>query len=185
MPTDGSGAYMAVYLSSLDPPTLYPENAQPFLWGTKPNNPSQQGPIQWDDDNPTDGQITAPDECYDYTFGVCPDPLGASMAFWAAAAGCQPSNGDVDSNGCVDDADLLAVLFNFGNTGSGPRTPTATKWWTTPTCWRCCSTSAAAANPPLPYPLPLTKGERVTLFMLLGQGVFVPSVPARRGGLRA
>jgi hypothetical protein len=119
MPTDGSGAYMAVYLSSLDPPTLYPENAQPFLWGTKPNNPSQQGPMQWDDDNPTDGQHTAPDECYNYTFGVCPDPLGASMAFWAAAAGCQPNNGDVDDNGCVDDADLLAVLLAFGGSG-GP-----------------------------------------------------------------
>jgi hypothetical protein len=24
----------------------------------------------------------------------------------------------VDANGCVDDADLLAVLFNFGNSGS-------------------------------------------------------------------
>jgi hypothetical protein len=57
MPTDGSGAYIAVYLSSLDPVTLYPEACQPLLWGTKPNNPSQQGPIQWDDDNPTDGQI--------------------------------------------------------------------------------------------------------------------------------
>ena len=27
-------------------------------------------------------------------------------------------NGDVDRNGCVDDADLLAVLFAFGNSGS-------------------------------------------------------------------
>ncbi len=27
--------------------------------------------------------------------------------------------GDVDGNGCVDDADLLNVLFTFGNTGSG------------------------------------------------------------------
>jgi probable HAF family extracellular repeat protein len=27
-------------------------------------------------------------------------------------------NGDVNNNGCVDDADLLAVLFAFGNTGS-------------------------------------------------------------------
>jgi len=27
--------------------------------------------------------------------------------------------GDVDGNGCVDDADLLAVLFAFGSTGSG------------------------------------------------------------------
>lgn len=30
-----------------------------------------------------------------------------------------PVPGDVDGNGCVDDADLLAVLFAFGNTG-GP-----------------------------------------------------------------
>jgi hypothetical protein len=32
--------------------------------------------------------------------------------------GCQPHNGDVDNNGCIDDADLLQVLFAFGNTGS-------------------------------------------------------------------
>ncbi len=31
---------------------------------------------------------------------------------------CQNHNGDVDNNGCVDDADLLAVLFAFGNSGS-------------------------------------------------------------------
>jgi len=29
-----------------------------------------------------------------------------------------PEEGDVDGNGCVDDADLLAVLFAFGNTGT-------------------------------------------------------------------
>ncbi len=29
------------------------------------------------------------------------------------------TSGDVDQNGCVDDADLLAVLFAFGQTGSG------------------------------------------------------------------
>jgi hypothetical protein len=28
-----------------------------------------------------------------------------------------PVDGDVDGNGCVDDADLLEVLFAFGNTG--------------------------------------------------------------------
>jgi len=33
-------------------------------------------------------------------------------------AGCNPHTGDVDQNGCVDDADLLAVLFAFGNTGN-------------------------------------------------------------------
>ena len=31
---------------------------------------------------------------------------------------CTAHNGDVDDNGCVDDADLLAVLFAFGQTGS-------------------------------------------------------------------
>jgi probable HAF family extracellular repeat protein len=30
---------------------------------------------------------------------------------------CRGHNGDVDGNGCVDDADLLAVLFAFGNSG--------------------------------------------------------------------
>lgn len=30
---------------------------------------------------------------------------------------CRPHNGDVDESGCVDDADLLAVLFAFGQTG--------------------------------------------------------------------
>ncbi|MEN3000794.1 MAG: DVUA0089 family protein [Armatimonadota bacterium] len=31
---------------------------------------------------------------------------------------CQPHNGDVINNGCIDDADLLQVLFAFGQTGS-------------------------------------------------------------------
>jgi probable HAF family extracellular repeat protein len=31
---------------------------------------------------------------------------------------CTAHNGDVDANGCVNDADLLAVLFAFGQTGS-------------------------------------------------------------------
>jgi hypothetical protein len=117
LPQDGSGGYIGVYLSSLSPATLYPEACQPMLWGTKSGNPSQQGSIQWDDDNPTDGEIAAPDECYDYTYNVCPNPLGATMAFWAAPSSCTPSP-DVDGNGCVDDADLLIVLFNFGTDGS-------------------------------------------------------------------
>jgi probable HAF family extracellular repeat protein len=31
---------------------------------------------------------------------------------------CSSHNGDVDNNGCVDDADLLAVLFTFGQSGN-------------------------------------------------------------------
>jgi hypothetical protein len=43
-------------------------------------------------------------------------------AFLLDTQGCASQNGDVDANGCVDDADLLAVLFNFGNTGSNSGT---------------------------------------------------------------
>jgi uncharacterized membrane protein len=43
---------------------------------------------------------------------------GRDEAFLLDLQGCASENGDVDANGCVDDADLLAVLFNFGNTGS-------------------------------------------------------------------
>jgi len=77
--------------------------------------------LQWDDDSPTDGDHDPATECFDYTFNVCSNPprvLGGMMAFWVTPS-CQPNGGDVDGNGCVDDADLLAVLFAFGNSGSG------------------------------------------------------------------
>lgn len=54
------------------------------------------------------------------------NPLAQNAAFrrlltnavrWAAQNSCAPSSGDVDGNGCVDDADLLEVLFAFGTTG--------------------------------------------------------------------
>ena len=43
---------------------------------------------------------------------------GRDEAFLLDTQRCASENGDVDANGCVDDADLLAVLFNFGNSGS-------------------------------------------------------------------
>ncbi len=52
--------------------------------------------------------------------------LWASLSIWAAWAGGEAVlplrllavNGDVSGDGCVDDADLLAVLFAFGETGA-------------------------------------------------------------------
>jgi len=39
-------------------------------------------------------------------------------AFFVSASGCCiTAGGAVNLNGCIDDADLLAVLFAFGNTG--------------------------------------------------------------------
>lgn len=43
---------------------------------------------------------------------------GRDEAFLLDTQGCASHNGDVDENGCVDDADLLAVLFAFGQSGA-------------------------------------------------------------------
>jgi hypothetical protein len=61
--------------------SLYASSAQPILWGTQRTTSTVRRlyHIQWDDDNPTDGDHDPAAECYDYTFGVCPDP-----ACWAA-----------------------------------------------------------------------------------------------------
>ncbi|GIV05348.1 MAG: hypothetical protein KatS3mg016_0923 [Fimbriimonadales bacterium] len=42
---------------------------------------------------------------------------GRTEAFLLDTATCTAHNGDVDNNGCIDDADLLQVLFAFGQTG--------------------------------------------------------------------
>lgn len=47
-----------------------------------------------------------------------PPPYRNTGGFWAVPL-LAPSNGDVDGDGCVDDADLLSVLFTFGATGLG------------------------------------------------------------------
>jgi len=77
-------------------------------------------PTQWDDNNPTNGEHTS-DECYQYPVddsGV----LGGVLQVWVSVDECVPNGGDVDGNGCVNDLDLLAVLFAFGNTGGAEDT---------------------------------------------------------------
>jgi len=122
------GGYIVIYAQDLQGNQVtLASGAQPFLWHPELTNPSygSSTSIQFDDDSPTDGQHDPAAECFDYTFDLssfgCPNPskLGGAIAFWAQA-GCQPSGGDVDGNGCVDDADLLSVLFAYGNTGNLP-----------------------------------------------------------------
>ncbi len=61
------------------------------------------------------GTVGQPDASNALTGG----PYSLTGGFWFAPA-CIATNGDVDGNGCVDDADLLTVLFNFGTSGSNP-----------------------------------------------------------------
>jgi len=81
LPHDGVGAYEGILANWYDDTYIYLATcAQFMLWGTDENRAGYQGPIQWDDINPIDGQHTAPDECYDFSGLVsCPDPLGATF----------------------------------------------------------------------------------------------------------
>ncbi|MCG3125628.1 MAG: hypothetical protein CHACPFDD_00453 [Phycisphaerae bacterium] len=88
LPFDGRGGYAIVLAQGTSGGFLVmAESGQCMLWGTKQGNPDHQGPFQYDDDNPRDGVHNfAPSdlggECYNYVFGVCPDPLGAAIAFY-------------------------------------------------------------------------------------------------------
>jgi hypothetical protein len=59
------------------------------------------------------GTVGQPDASNTLTGG----PYSLRGGFWFTPA-CVAHNGDVNADGCIDDADLLAVLFAFGNTGS-------------------------------------------------------------------
>ncbi len=56
---------------------------------------------------------------YDASTTLTGDEFSLTGGFWFVPP-CIPTNGDVDGNSCVDDADLLTVLFNFGALGTNP-----------------------------------------------------------------
>jgi len=47
--------------------------------------------------------------------GSTPDPFGGNIFNFTSGFGPDPSKGDVNLDGIVDDADLLAILFAFGS----------------------------------------------------------------------
>ena len=65
-------------------------------WGTSGPRPGEQGPIQYHDDTTIDGAFDVA-ECYDFTLGICPDPLGAMFA--AYGTGEQPGDFDLTVGG--------------------------------------------------------------------------------------
>lgn len=124
------GGYVVVYASAFDSTTgtVTPAaGAQPMLWSPEITGIGTSTPKQWDDDDPVDYNHGT-GECYNYAYnGLCQNMTnvtiwGGMMAFWASTGGCQSNNGDVNGDGCVDDADLLSVLFAFGGTGGAEDT---------------------------------------------------------------
>jgi hypothetical protein len=95
LPVDGVGGFVTFYAKAVTDAavTLTTPFVQPMLWGTMDpgctppgTNTSFQVAAQWDDDNPLDGTFNPSPppvgECYNYFFGVCPNPLGPMYAFW-------------------------------------------------------------------------------------------------------
>lgn len=122
-PADGSGSYQIILGSAFDDVTgviTLSTCAQTGLWGTAAPRVGTQTLVQYDDDNPADGLHDPAFECYDYTFGVCPDPLGAIIGF-VGLGGTNPCGcpGDLNGDNIRDISDLALFLSGFGSTDGG------------------------------------------------------------------
>jgi len=98
MPADGSGSYNMILANAVDPTTgavtLDTTPGTQFMyWGTGDGETppdgrvGHQGPHEWDDDAPVDGQFTSNEFYNESGFGTCPDPLGPMAAFYGPALG--------------------------------------------------------------------------------------------------
>ncbi|MBL1216506.1 MAG: hypothetical protein D8M59_03325 [Planctomycetes bacterium] len=84
LPMDGSGAYIIMLANDYNGTTLTMATcAQPMLWGCKDDSGSSQGPIQWNDDWPPDGEFRPGYECWDQGGWYCPESLGIMTCFYA------------------------------------------------------------------------------------------------------
>jgi hypothetical protein len=132
MPADGIGGYIMIIGSAEAGGVITITGgagdiySQPMLWGTGEDDPGPsvrvgtQDLIQYDDDAPTDGVHDLAFECYDYTFGVCPNPLGVCLGFrYKASGGGCPCPGDLNNDGLRDISDLALFLSQFGSTDGG------------------------------------------------------------------
>jgi hypothetical protein len=129
MPADGAGGWLLLYGTAFDSSggliTLSAGAgdvwAQPMLWGTGedewgPPRVGTQDFGQFDDDNPTDGTHDPVNECYDYTYGVCPDPLGGMIGFLYSEFEPCDCPGNLDGDDAVTLTDLALLLSRFGAT---------------------------------------------------------------------
>jgi len=126
IPLSPTGYLEVIHAEGFDPDTgtlTLPGNyvSQPMLYST-PAGRGEVGPGvgyagQWDDDAPLDG-IFGDGECYDYAYGLCADPLGASFSISTLGGGCPSA--DFNADGFVDFFDYddyVACFEGFGAPG--------------------------------------------------------------------
>ncbi|MFN3689478.1 MAG: hypothetical protein ACK4UU_00980 [Fimbriimonadales bacterium] len=91
-----------------------PYDVRVWYWGETPDDS--------DVDNYSARLVTLYEFAERSQMGIAPDGKRFYLAHEAEGIGAWrlPNPADVDDNGCVDDADLLQVLFAFGATGQNP-----------------------------------------------------------------
>ena len=114
IPTRGTGSYLLYFVQGVTSSgDLIPATcAQPMLWGTEYGGDNQRGTQateQFDDVATIDGTHTT-SECYTYSFGLCPDPLGAMVQFWGRDNSDPCGYSDHDGSGRVNTLDVLSFL---------------------------------------------------------------------------
>lgn len=129
IPTDRVGAYQCwIGTYTTDPQidgvldVTAEGGTQMMLWGTgdaeafggvADDRPGTNNEWHWEDRFLSDGFHQAPEECRDYGFKVCPDPLGAMLAVWVPVNdGCK---WDLDGDSDTDFDDLVILLAGYGS----------------------------------------------------------------------
>ncbi|MFG0243987.1 MAG: GC-type dockerin domain-anchored protein [Phycisphaerales bacterium JB054] len=113
LPASGRGSYAVAFLTD-DGDTLA-SCAQPMLWGTPdaggtPGGVGTQEPGGLDDIDPTDFYHDPVNECYTYSFDLCPDPLGGMLQFWGERDALLWHRADFNRDGAVDSDDFLQFI---------------------------------------------------------------------------
>ncbi|MBS1714800.1 MAG: hypothetical protein JST30_10740 [Armatimonadetes bacterium] len=136
LPMDGDGAYLIAH-GDYDGTNLIVGMCQNMLWGPgQPTNPSGPGNgLIWDDDTPLDAAFTDPDELFDYTFGICPDPIGGMLSLLYTGGGATtetlaPTTGSVNIG--------KSNTGGFGDTGAADGVS-----------WRICKFVVTSATSPI------------------------------------
>ena len=113
LPASGRGSYAVAFLT--DDGNTLASCAQPMLWGTPdgggtPGGVGSQETHGLDDIDPTDFYHDPENECYTYSFNLCPDPLGGMLQFWGERDADLWHRADFNRDGTVDTRDFVAFL---------------------------------------------------------------------------